>query len=187
MDDALRDVVDLSTVVGTVSTALLTCNSPNYTKNEKHNYLQLSFYMFFIYNNSYQRPYDFITRFTKQKFFIQVFWKKIYVLTKILCEELHDNQEFLWIIRLYIYFGFFFFDLSCMIFHLSQPVETMVPWYTKSFWIMLLLILYVRKLYNSEISNFNPPPSQILFIIYTISHNFSEQNYSYIFWPNCKQ
>lgn len=29
MDDALRDVVDLSTVVGTVSTALLTCNSPN--------------------------------------------------------------------------------------------------------------------------------------------------------------
>lgn len=34
MDDALRDVVDLSTVVGTVSTALLTGNSPNYTKNK---------------------------------------------------------------------------------------------------------------------------------------------------------
>lgn len=39
MDDALRDVVDLSTVVGTVSTALLTCNSPNdnyydYNKND---------------------------------------------------------------------------------------------------------------------------------------------------------
>lgn len=29
MTDGLRDVVDLSTVVGAVSTALLACNSPN--------------------------------------------------------------------------------------------------------------------------------------------------------------
>lgn len=46
MDDAPRDVVDLSTVVGTVSTALLTCNSPNYTKN-KTQLLTINFYMFF--------------------------------------------------------------------------------------------------------------------------------------------
>lgn len=38
MNDALGDVVDLSTVVGTVSTALLTCNSPNDYYYDYNNY-----------------------------------------------------------------------------------------------------------------------------------------------------
>lgn len=153
MNESLRDVVDLSTVVGTVSTALLTCNSPNYTNNKNTLvnisqvftsssstttaikdtmilfHLKKHIFFFFLHINIFLKYY--------QRYFVESF-----MITKIFCG---------FICSIYI----FFVDLSCMVFHLWQPVKT--TWYTIQY-LSKFCYFYVPKLYNSEKSNFTPPP-----------------------------
>lgn len=149
MNESLRDVVDLSTVVGTVSTALLTCNSPNYTNNKNtlvnishvlHLPQQLlkTLWFYFTLKNTVCFVFLYTNIFLKyyQRYFVESF-----MITKIFCG---------FICSIYI----FFVDLSCMVFHLWQLVKT--TWYTIQY-LSKFCYFYVPKLYNSEKSNFTPP------------------------------
>lgn len=109
MNESLRDVVDLSTVVGTVSTALLTCNSPNYTNN-KNTLVNIS-QVFTSSSSTTTAIKDTMILFhlKKHSFFVVFLFFFTYkyflkILSKIFCGEFHDNQDFLWIYLLYIYF-----------------------------------------------------------------------------------
>lgn len=106
MNESLRDVVDLSTVVGTVSTALLTCNSPNYTNN-KNTLVNISQVftsssstttaikdtMIFILHVLKCRTFFFFYTFTEIRYY-QRYFVESFMITNI----------FLWIYLLYIYF-----------------------------------------------------------------------------------
>lgn len=154
MNESLRDVVDLSTVVGTVSTALLTCNSPNYTNN-KNTLVNISQVftsssstttaikdtMIFILHVLKCRTFFFFYTFIEIRYY-QRYFVESFMITKIFCG---------FICSIYI----FFVDLSCMVFHLWQPVKT--TWYTIQY-LSKFCYFYVPKLYNSEKSNFTPPP-----------------------------
>lgn len=107
MNESLRDVVDLSTVVGTVSTALLTCNSPNYTNN-KNTLVNISqvFTSSSSTTTAIKDTMIFILHVLKCRtffFFLHIYWNKI--LSKIFCGEFHDNQYFFVdLFALYIFF-----------------------------------------------------------------------------------
>lgn len=106
MNESLRDVVDLSTVVGTVSTALLTCNSPNYTNN-KNTLVNISqvFTSSSSTTTAIKDTMIFILHVLKcRTFFFFYTFIEIRYYQRYFVESFMITQDFLWIYLLYIYF-----------------------------------------------------------------------------------
>lgn len=104
MNESLRDVVDLSTVVGTVSTALLTCNSPNYTNN-KNTLVNISqvFTSSSSTTTAIKDTMIFILHVLKCRTFFFYTFTEIRYYQRYFVESFMITKIFLWIYLLYIY------------------------------------------------------------------------------------